>query len=419
MSNKIYDPVHGFIHFDEDEKQLINSYVFQRLRNIRQLGGASFVFPGAVHSRLEHSLGVMELSSRIYKKICSNTRPDLISFIPRKNSPEYFYYKKILRIAALSHDLGHLPFSHIAEKDLLGDFGHEKITLLILKSDLLKELFNRIKAKFLFLKDKNIVEDIIKISLGEKILTIIDKEKTYQFTNFEKVLSQIIIGDFFGTDRIDYLLRDAKFTGLSYGAFDYTQLMEALRILPKNKKEISLGIEEDGIESCEALIFARHFMYKRVYKNPKVLSFNFHLRRFIKNIFKDIDLTILENFLKTSDASLMQQILIKSKDKNDLLYDDAKAIIYRKNKFQAKKIPKSIKEKDLIKFKEKNNIKDSDMFWEFLKEQNIDLSFLVSKDLQIYPAKEVSQLLSSDFSTEDNWVFLSPKYELLFNQIIK
>ena len=111
-SKKIYDPIHGFIRFDEFEKALIDTLPFQRLHNIHQLGISYLVYPGATHSRFEHSLGVMELSTQILKRIIETARVDLLDFIPRKNSSEYIYWKKVLRLAALCHDLGHLPFSH-------------------------------------------------------------------------------------------------------------------------------------------------------------------------------------------------------------------------------------------------------------------------------------------------------------------
>ena len=94
-TKRIYDPVHGFIRFDEHEKRLINSFPFQRLHYIRQLGLAYFVYPGATHTRFEHSLGVMELATRMYRQLCRTVRPDLFHFIPRKGSLEYVYWEKM------------------------------------------------------------------------------------------------------------------------------------------------------------------------------------------------------------------------------------------------------------------------------------------------------------------------------------
>src|SRR5579863_6050989 len=86
---KIYDSVHGFIPFDEFEKELIDSVPFQRLHYIHQLGIAYLVYPGATHTRFEHSLGVMLLASLMFDKICKSVRPDVFHFVPRKGSSEF------------------------------------------------------------------------------------------------------------------------------------------------------------------------------------------------------------------------------------------------------------------------------------------------------------------------------------------
>ena len=138
---RIYDAVHGFIRFDEYEKQLIDSLPFQRLRYINQLGMGYLVFPGATHKRFEHSLGVMDLSSKIYTRICQYSRPDIFYLIPRKGSFEYTYWKKVLRLAALCHDLGHLPFSHVAECDVLKKGCHEQYTFEIINSSFLENIW--------------------------------------------------------------------------------------------------------------------------------------------------------------------------------------------------------------------------------------------------------------------------------------
>ena len=94
---KIYDSVHGFISFDELEKELIDSIPFQRLHYIHQLGIAYMVYPGATHTRFEHSLGVMALASAIYEKLCRSVRPDVFHFVPRKGSSDYLYWRRVLR----------------------------------------------------------------------------------------------------------------------------------------------------------------------------------------------------------------------------------------------------------------------------------------------------------------------------------
>jgi len=121
---KIYDSVHRFIHVDSLESDLINTRPFQRLHYIHQLGVTYFVYPGGTHRRFEHSLGVMELATRIYDQITSGDRPKILrELVPELGSPEFRYWRRVLRLAALCHDMGHLPFSHTAEHRLFGKGG--------------------------------------------------------------------------------------------------------------------------------------------------------------------------------------------------------------------------------------------------------------------------------------------------------
>lgn len=130
--HEIRDPLHVFIRLDSDERKVLDSYPFQRLRYIHQLALSYLVYPGATHRRFEHSLGVMELAGKVFDVV---TRPDAIddkikSVIPElHNKDKLSYWRRVLRMAALCHDMGHLPFSHAAEKDLLpAGFDHETMT---------------------------------------------------------------------------------------------------------------------------------------------------------------------------------------------------------------------------------------------------------------------------------------------------
>ncbi len=426
---RIYDAVHGFIRFDEFERKLIDSLPFQRLHYIHQLGIGYLVYPGATHTRFEHSLGVMVLATRMYNRICKSVRPDVFHFIPRKGSAEFIYWKKVLRLAALCHDLGHLPFSHSTEEELLKDEGHEKITVDIIKSEYMEDVWNKIKQRPSIQRglNRDIREDVIKLAIGEEKLQEIYKGKyPYSFTSWETILSQIIIGNFFGADRIDYLLRDAKSTGIVYGLFDYLQLIEMLRILPSpNNKEgvLELGIDENGIESCEALLLARHFMHRRVYQYPSIRAYNFHLSRFMNNAYiSQKILTDINYFIHTNDADVIFLLSKASKDKNHPGHEDAKRIILRKERFKAIALPSEIKDDTFLKeFKYKNHIEDDKIHWEFQKaHKELDLSFPVARrHLTVQKAKNCSSLLRLIPSSSNNWLYISPEYELLFLETLK
>ncbi|MCH9613683.1 MAG: hypothetical protein SP1CHLAM54_06920 [Chlamydiia bacterium] len=313
---KIFDPIHRFIHVDELEAKLIKSVPFQRLHFIHQLGAAFYVYPGGNHKRFDHSLGVMELATRMYDQLTiSESSPD---FMPDVGSSEHLYWRKIVRVAALCHDLGHLPFSHAAERWILGEKGHEKWTAKIIESAYLEPVWNDIDP------NRDVKSDVLKVSVGMPTDSI-----------WEKLLSQIVIADFFGADRIDYLVRDSHNTGLPYGgSFDYHQLFEMLRILPFNGS-LELGVEEGGLESCEALLTSRYFMHKRLCQYPAVKSYGFHIARFIKTCFEDTICQDLDSFLRVTDNEVMAELSIASRDADHPGHYDALCLTMQKDRFKA------------------------------------------------------------------------------------
>src|ERR1700683_840254 len=155
--SELRDPVHGFVRLDSDEVRVVNSREFQRLRNIHQLALTYNVYPGATHKRFEHCLGVMEVASRIYDVVTDEHHvlgdKEIRSIIPKVRDFDWNYWRRVLRMAALCHDLGHLPFSHVAEKDLLGPSGHEQMTLKVIDSHYLKPVWDKLKESPNYLAD--------------------------------------------------------------------------------------------------------------------------------------------------------------------------------------------------------------------------------------------------------------------------
>ncbi len=242
------DPIYNFISLDRQERLLVDSVPFQRLRQIHQLALTYNVYPGASHKRFEHSLGVMHLAGLVFDVVTdpANRHPDTDYMFPDNLTQ----WRITIRLAALCHDLGHLPFSHAAEKKLLPEgIDHEILTLKIIDSDHLKDVWR---------SGSNInKEDVKKLAVGSK------KLKDVNFgADWEAVLSEIITGDSFGVDRIDYLLRDSYHLGVSAGRFDHAKLIQSLRILPRSgseegSREPALGVELNGVHSAEALLLAR------------------------------------------------------------------------------------------------------------------------------------------------------------------
>ncbi len=393
---KIYDAVHGFIRFSELERMLIDSEPFQRLHYVHQLGIAHIVYPGATHTRFEHSLGCMELATRIFEQITSK-------FALSDDK----YWLQIIRLAALCHDLGHLPFSHDAEKVLLGPAGHEEWTLKIIQSAYLRPVWSILQSEF---PEKDAITDILKMSIGEK--KMLEMGVAVTFSPEERVLSQVITGDFFGADRIDYLLRDAQCTGVAYGLFDYHQLIEMLCILPVGS-ELQLAIEENGIASCEALLLARHFMHQRVYQYSSVKAYKFHLARFMKSFFEQGDYLVnLENYLSLSDSEILSALRSSAKDPTSPGHLDADALVGRDKRFKAIPLKEGIGEETMKEIIEELGIPGDLIFWELAlhKRQLKGLSFPVQTGSgSILDASELSQILIPSGGLQ--WAYVAPKYE--------
>lgn len=240
------------------------------------------VYPGATHKRFEHSLGVMELAGRVFDVVTAqhNIHPSVHGGILNLTDDERAYWRKVLRMAALCHDIGHLPFSHAAEEELLPvGVTHETLTAQIIQSDAMSEVWNSMRPPL-------VPKDVAKVSVGKKVMP--DEE----FSRLEYILSDIIIGDALGVDRMDYLLRDSHHAGVAYGKFDHYRLIDTMRVLPparslhqpEQSTELGaeLGIEAGGIHASEGLLLARYFMFMQVYYHSVRLAYDLHLQEFLQ-----------------------------------------------------------------------------------------------------------------------------------------
>ncbi len=398
-TRKIYDAVHGFIRFNDLERELIDSEPFQRLHYLRQLGISFLVYPGATHTRFEHSLGAMELATRIFDRVSSKRELE---------EGEASYWRQVIRLAALCHDLGHLPFSHVAEKALLGRGGHEKWTLAVIQSECLQTIWAKFQEKY---PHRKVIDDLIKMAIGPKKIEEIGL--SLSFNPWERVMTEMITGDFFGADRIDYLLRDAQCTGVSYGLFDYHQLIEMLCILPSEDKILELGIEENGIESCEALLLARHFMHQRVYQYSSSKSYSFHLSRFMKMFYGQGGyLGHLDTYLSITDNEILAALRQAARNPEALGYADARAVLYREDRFQAIELEKGIGEGSLKQLQEILTIHPDAISWNLLPDKLnsspptfpvLKRSGAIVKSSECYQIKIPHEAKS--------WVFVAPTHE--------
>jgi hypothetical protein len=227
--------VHGNLQLKNFEVKLVDTPQVQRLRRIKQLGFTYLVYPGANHTRFEHSMGAMFLASKLADHL------DL-------DDDE----KEIVRISAILHDVGHGPFSHVSEAVL--DYSHEIFTSKVIKesqiADILSESF-----------DPREIIDVI---------------------NGKGPLGQIISGEL-DVDRMDYLLRDSHYTGVAYGVIDVERLIYNMKL----KKNLVLDIK--GVQAAESTLVARYFMYPSVYQHHTTRIVNSMFRRCLRKLFENGD----------------------------------------------------------------------------------------------------------------------------------
>ncbi|QHT63683.1 HD domain-containing protein [Paenibacillus lycopersici] len=236
------DPVHKYIYVqDQLIWNLINTREFQRLRRIRQLGTSYLTFHGAEHSRFSHSLGVYEITRKI------------ISQFERSGYPGWPKEEKLVALcAALLHDIGHGPFSHSIED--VFETHHEAWTCRILLED---TAINRVLRAF-------------DPSYPERVAAVICK------TYHEPIVVSLVSSQM-DADRMDYLLRDAYFTGVNYGTFDLERILRVLR--PHQGRIV---VKESGMHAVEDYLMSRYQMYWQVYFHPVTRSSEIILRQIFR-----------------------------------------------------------------------------------------------------------------------------------------
>ncbi len=330
----VRDPIHHWIGFTSEERKVINSAPVQRLRQIHQLAMTSLVYPGATHTRFEHSLGVMHVASQIYNNVVDPEHVDarvrnILEAI--HDEDKLRHWELILRMAALCHDIGHLPFSHAAETELLPTgWTHERITYELIMSPEMAVVWDDL--------DPYLRPDLIaKLALGAKQLQKIQSDAV--FSDWEAILSEIIVGDAFGADRLDYLLRDSYHAGVAYGTYDHFRLIDTLRILPpapagegdeQQSAEPALGIQYGGMQAAESMMLARSFMFSQVYFHQARIIYDRHLQDFLSAWLPSGRFSVgVKAFLEVTDNEVMTALLEAARDASKPGHRAACAILQR------------------------------------------------------------------------------------------
>ena len=286
---EVRDPVHGFVNFNNEESQVLDTCVVQRLRRIRQLAYANLLYPGAVHTRFDHSIGVFHIAGQLADKLIADN-----------------HERRVVRLAALIHDIGHGPFSHVSEI-LLEHFGprmesepasshqiHEEITIRLIERGEIAEILGSAT-----------VGDVTAVLKGDASSTI---------------LGELISGPL-DADKQDYLLRDSHYCGVAYGVYDMARLHNTFRRID-DSQDSYIGLANDGIDALEQFLLARYHMTRQVYRHKVRLITDSMVVRGITLGIEDYESAelrqlyefdssgdYLENYLKYDDDRLVDVCL--------------------------------------------------------------------------------------------------------------
>jgi HD superfamily phosphohydrolase len=268
--------VHGFVQANDWEMSIIAQPAFQRLRRIRQLAWTDQVYPGAMHTRFEHSLGVMHTATSLYDSIVRNSSGVLKSELAY-DTAGFERYRILVRLAALLHDVGHAPFSHAAEElfpaqeEADGRYRHEHYSAAIVRTHLRSAIEDHpLNNNHAFKADD--VAALLEGSAGAR----------------QGIFWRDLIDGQMDADRMDYLLRDSHHCGVQYGRFDLGRLNATVQAIPGVRgRPPRRGISEGGGHAAEALVLARYFMFTQVYFHKTRVAYDIHLRGALKEMLPD------------------------------------------------------------------------------------------------------------------------------------
>lgn len=270
---EIRDPIHGFIELNDWELEIVNHPVFQRLRRIRQLGLTDMVYPGATHTRFEHSLGVMHVAGRMFDEIVKR-RGDFLENELRFDKAGLSRDSTLVRLTALLHDVGHAPFSHAAEglmpqnPDTGRAYKHENYSgaaIRFLMSDVIEDHPSNQNYDFK-------ASDIANFLEGRSSLA-------------RTLLWRDLISGHLDADRADYLLRDSYHAGVEYGKYDLNRVLVSMTVgIDPETNSPAIAVDEGGLHAAEGLILARYMMFTQVYFQHTRRAYDHHLKGFLKSL---------------------------------------------------------------------------------------------------------------------------------------
>jgi HD superfamily phosphohydrolase len=395
----INDPVWGNIYLNQYEVLVLDSPLLQRLRNISQVGRVDLIYPGARHSRFEHSIGVFHLACKIVDNL--NRRPEKSNKISTRDFA-------MIRLAALLHDIGHCYYSHLSEK-IYGNMKqfNDLRTLLPFKKGKPHEIFayfmintNKFKDYFLLLDsgveniDDEFFENIGKMIMGEFISENVNGRKIVK-----EYMTNIINGDF-DADKLDYLERDSYFCGL-FLTYDIERFLYKINLHTNyersNEEHKSLIISLAGVSAIEEIAFCKIMLNSYIYFHQKILAIDTVIDDFSYYLIKSEKITHPADFLALTDKSIFCQSFFSEtiSDHSAMKIENVFSLIEKRQLPKRALVLKHI----YIKKKEKGKSLREKLQERFIeKTKNLaetDNEFKVMRD-------QIGEILNSTFEEEDN-----------------
>lgn len=304
---EIRDPVHGSIPINDAEIEILEHPFFQRLRNIKQLGFSEYVFPGATHTRYLHSIGVMNVSTLVFNNLFKD-----------QTSSEILRLKETLRLGCLLHDIGHAPLSHSTESVMPNvsalnlplqfreakdrQASHEDYTIKSITDSSFTNSFTGVRKEF-GVEPTAVAELVVGETKNPGYFTI-------NGINYFPLLHQLVSSEM-DCDRMDYLLRDSYFCGVSYGKFDLDWIIDNLKVCTEGSLAY-LGISERAISTFDDFLLSRFHMFMMVYFHYRAVCLEQMLLRYFMSAKNEYSIPAeIESYLEHDDSYLMR-VLKKS-----------------------------------------------------------------------------------------------------------
>jgi HD superfamily phosphohydrolase len=310
---RIRDPIHGTLQVTEEEKAVVDSRFYQRLRHVRQLGFGELAFPGATHTRHAHSLGAMHVSSRLFDAVAERAS---LSARARER------FRAAVRLAVLCHDLGHMPLSHASEsiappraklhlprwidEGEREQASHEDFTVRILLDS---ELTQQVRERYAALE--------VTPEHVASLITACDPPQGSPFVDggldWSPLLRALVSGEL-DADRMDYLLRDSFFTGVNYGRYDFDWIVQNLNPASKDGR-VYLALSRAAAFAFEDFLLSRYHMFLSVYYHHTSVSFDHMLKAWYEEAKGELEIPADPDAFALCDDVALWHALRKSKNR--------------------------------------------------------------------------------------------------------